>query len=160
MKVSGIPAVSKMRVYLAFVGLCLVLSSIPGGPQIPQLLWNLWSIARDPAETSGTVMRLDCRNHGHVEYVVEIGASTIEGRQQNVAGADCRLLKVGQRIAVSYQRGMPENNYAFSSRADGNPAEKEFYLGLIMWTSFVVIGPLFVVVLWSIFSKVTTALNN
>ena len=129
-------------------------------PQVPQLLWNLWSIARDPAETSGTVTRLDCRNHGHVEYVMEIGTRTIEGRRHNVAGADCRLVKVGQRIAVSYERGMPENNYAFVSRTDGNRAKNEFYFGLIMWASFVVIGPLFIVVIWSIFSKVATAMNN
>lgn len=160
MRVSSIRAVSKIRVYLAFVGLFVVVSSMPGGPQFPQLLWNLWSIARDPAETSGTVMRLDCHNHGRVEYVVEIGTRTIEGRQHTVSGADCRLLKVGQRIAVSYERGVPENNYAFVSRTDSNPAVNELYLGLIMWTSFVVIGPLLIVVIWSIFSKVATALNN
>jgi hypothetical protein len=49
---------------------------------------------------------------------------------------------------------MPENNYAFVRKTDGNPAAKEFYLGLIMWTLFTLIGPLFIVLIWILFSKI------
>lgn len=153
-------AASKLRVYLAFVGLCLVLTSMPGGPQIPWLLWDLWSIARNPAEASGSVVRLDCPNHGRVEYAVDNGTTKIKGQQHKVAGADCRSLKVGQPITVVYDRSLPERNYAFASKSDGNPAEHEFYLGLTMWMSFVLLGPLLLVALWRIFSKVVAVKSH
>jgi hypothetical protein len=152
--------VSKKRVYVAFLLLALGLSATPGGPQVPLLLWNLWHISRDPAETTGTVMNLDCYNHGHVDYVAEIGTSIIEGRQHNVADAECRNLRTGQRIGVAYERANPENNFAFARAGDGNRVAKEFYVELLSWTSFVFIGPLFFVLLWTIFSKVTGRTGN
>ena len=46
------------------------------GPAQP--LWRLWEINADPASAKGRVVRLNCHDHGHVEYSFE--AEGVSGR--------------------------------------------------------------------------------
>jgi hypothetical protein len=53
-----------------------------------------------------------------------------------------------------YQRAQPTNNYALDESGDGsNGAMKAFYTGVASLGWFVVIGPLFLALIWSLFMK-------
>lgn len=157
MQISDVAAVSKRRVYLAFLALALGLSIVPGGPKVPQLLWDLWRVASDPATTTGVVTQLDCGNHGHVDYVVRLGSTPIAGRRHNIADANCKELKMRQRVAIYYERAIPQNNFAALRAGEGNPAKNEFWRGVGTWATFVLLAPLFLVLVWTVFSRVAMA---
>jgi hypothetical protein len=144
-------AVPKWRVYLAFLCVCATMAFASG--QI-QSLWRLWRIALDPETTSGVVTHLECPNHGHVDFIFYVESTAFEGLTHFVDEIPCQALHTGQRIAVYYQRAQPTNNYALDESGNGsNGAMSVFYTGVASLGWFVVIGPLFLVLIWRLFMK-------
>jgi hypothetical protein len=139
---------SKRQLYLQFLYLIVALMLVAG---LPQRQWRLWRIAQDPATATGVVTRLDCPNHGHVDFVFRLESASFDGREQSVGGIACRQLFTGQRIAVHYQRAQPANNYArVESEDGGNPVMTEFYTGVLFLGMATLVGPLFLVMLFSL----------
>jgi hypothetical protein len=151
-------AASKKRVYLAFMCMCVVMTTLSGQPQ---LLWRLWRIAHDQMTATGVVTRLECLNHGHVDYSFRVESTPIEGRQHFVDGISCKELRTGQRIAVIYERATPENNYALTMLADsGNRAMTAFWTGFAFVSASAFLGPMFLVLVWTVFSKAAARINK
>jgi hypothetical protein len=99
---------SPKRTHSFFFGLIIVLAVLSGMPQL------LWRISAAPVSTIGLVSALDCPNHGHVDYSFAVDRHSYGARQFFVDGIDCRSFKIGQRIAIVYERAAPENNFAHS----------------------------------------------
>jgi hypothetical protein len=122
------------------------------GPAQP--LWRLWQIGADPVSTLGRVVRLDCPNHGHIDYAFEIDGVAHSGRDHFVDGINCPDAKVGQAIAVYYEKGAPENNYAlYPAETTGNRARTAFFTGVAFFGVLILLGPLFLAWLWTLFSR-------
>jgi hypothetical protein len=148
----------KRQVYLAFLCLTAGLAIVSG--QVQQL-WRLDQIARDPATAAGVVTALDCPNHGDVDYVFRIDGASVAGREHFVDGVACPHLRTGLPIAVYYQRMLPANNYALAAGEDGgNRAMTAFATGAAFLGAFVFIGPLFLVLVWSLFTRVAARLQG
>lgn len=137
--------------YFFFVGLTALMTLFAGEPQ---LLWRLWRISAAPVSTIGFVAALDCPNHGRVDYSFAVDRNTYRGRQPFVQDSECRALKIGQRIGIDYEREMPENNYAFrATEAEGNRARNAFLTGLVFVSASILLGPLFVAMIWGVASR-------
>jgi hypothetical protein len=145
----------KSKLYVAFACLFLALSTTPGGQQVPQKLLGLWQIAGDEAIATGFITNLDCKNHGHVNYFALVEGKSVGGRWNEAGDISCKELKVGQQIAVYYERAKPTNNFALKSAGDMDRPTKELWQTLSSWTPFVLIGPLFLTVLASFFLRVS-----
>jgi Protein of unknown function (DUF3592) len=124
------------------------------GPAQP--LWRLWQISADPVSTQGHIVRLDCHNHGHVEYSFDAEGVSRNGRNPFVDGINCPDAKVGQAVAVYYEKSAPENNYAlYPAGTSGNRARTALITGVAFFGAFILIGPLFLAWLWRLFSRLT-----
>ena len=135
--------------FLLVVGLMVVF-----GPARP--LWRLWWISADPVATNGRVVRLDCSNHGHVDYSFEIDGVAYAAGNHFIDGINCPDVKVGQPVAVYYEKGAPENNYAlYPAETVGNRARTAFFTGVAFFGAFVFLGPLFLAWLWTFVSRLT-----
>ena len=122
------------------------------GPAQP--LWRLWKISADPVSTSGHIVRLDCPNHGHIDYAFEIDGVPRNGRDHFVDGINCPDAKIGQAVAVYYEKGAPENNYAlYPAEGEGNRAKAAFFAGAALFGALIFLGPLFLAWLWTLFSR-------
>lgn len=122
------------------------------GPAQP--LWRLWEINADPASAKGRVVRLNCHDHGHVEYSFDADGVSYNGRNHFIDGINCPDAKVGQTIAVYYEKGAPENNYAlYPAETSGNQARTAFITGVAFFGAFILIGPLFLAWVWTLFSR-------
>jgi hypothetical protein len=151
-------AAPKRQVYLAFLCLLAALTILSGQTQ---MLWRLWQIAQDPATAAGVVTHLDCANHGHVDFVLRVESASFDGREHFVDGIACPQLRVGQRIAVYYQRAQPANNYALAASEDGgNRAMTAFYTGAAFLGAFVLVGPLFLVMVFSLFTRMALRMQG
>ena len=147
----------KRQLYLAFACLSAALSLASG---MPQSLWSLRRIAEAPAMTVGVVANLRCRDHGHVDYMFKIEGSPVAGAQSLVDGVACQDLHAGQRITVCYETTDPTNNYAFAARdEDGNRAMKAFWVGLAFVAGFMLVGPLFLLLVVKTFSRIAALLE-
>jgi len=145
------------RVYLFFFGLIITLTLLSG---MQQLLWRQWRIGAASVSTIGLVTALDCPNHGHVDYSFAADRQNYSARQFFVDGIDCRSLKIGQRIAVVYERAAPDNNLAlYPIEGEGNRARSAFLTGLAFMSAFILIGPLFLSALWSVVSRLTAKIR-
>jgi hypothetical protein len=70
-------------------------------------------------------------------------------------GVACQDLHAGQRITVCYETTDPTNNYAFAAHdEDANRAMKAFWVGLAFVAGFVLVGPLFLLLVVKIFSRI------
>jgi hypothetical protein len=122
------------------------------GPAQP--LWRLWQIGADPVSTRGQIVRLDCPDHGHVEYSFEAEGVSHHGREHFVDGINCTDAKAGQPVAVYYAKGAPENNYAlYPAETTGNRARTAFFVGAAFFGTFILLGPLLLAGLWTLFSR-------
>jgi hypothetical protein len=56
-------------------------------------------------------------------------------------------------ILVYYEKGTPENNYAlYPAETAGNRARTAFLTSLAFFGAFILLGPLFLAWLWTLFS--------
>jgi hypothetical protein len=139
-------------VYLAFFLAALVSTGFGQGPRF----WRLWRISADPVSTSGHVVSLDCPNHGHVDYTFEIDGVSHAASDRFVDGINCSEMKVGQLVAVYYEKGTPRNNYGlYPAEIVGNRAMSALITGLIFFGGFILLGPLFLAGVWAAFSRLT-----
>jgi hypothetical protein len=140
------------NVYLALFLAFAFGITISQGP----LLVRLWQISADPVSTIGHVTVLYCPDHGHVDYSFTVDGASYSAGHYLVDGIDCPNLKLGQRIAVYYERGAPENNYGFyPADTTGNRARSAFWIGLIFLSVSVVMGPLFLTWMWTVVSRIS-----
>jgi hypothetical protein len=144
---------SKKHMYALFICLCVALMTLSGQSTI---LWGLWRISENPASAQAAVKNLDCANHGRVFYAFKLGENAYPGAGFLVDGAGCRSLRIGQPITVFYETGNPQNNYAFA--AAGKPMHA-FWIAIAFIGVFVLLGPLFLVFIWTIFSKIAARFN-
>jgi hypothetical protein len=122
------------------------------GPAQP--LWRLWQISADPVSTKGRIVHLDCQNHGHVEYSFDADGVSHNGRNHFIDGINCPDAKVGQAIAVYFEKGAPENNYAlYPADTSSNQTRTAFITGAALFGAFILLGPLFLAWLWTLFSR-------
>jgi hypothetical protein len=150
-------AFPKRRLYLAFACVLGVLSVASG---MPQSLWKLRRIAEAPAATPGVVTYRHCADHGHVDYVFKVEGSPIAGAQHLVDGVACNDLHDGQRVTVYYETTDPTNNYALAAGDEnGNRAMKAFWAGVAVVASLVLVGPLFLLLVATIFSRLAALLQ-
>src|SRR5262249_55961822 len=106
------------RAYLGFFCLIAALMVLSGQAQI---LWRLWRISAAAVSATGQVTLLDCPNHGHVDYSFDVSGVSHSGRNHFVDGINCPDIRIGQRVAVYYEAGAPENNFAlYPPEAAGN----------------------------------------
>jgi hypothetical protein len=132
---------SPTRICSFFVGLIMVLAVLSG---MLQLLWRQWRISAAPVSTIGLVTALDCPNHGHVDYSFAVDRHSDGARQFFVDGIDCRSLKIGQRIAIVYERAARENNFAlYPIEGESNRARSAFLTGLAFISVLIFMLPLF-----------------
>ena len=144
-RVPGTGGLSPKHVYLVFFAQCVALLFSSGEPQ---LLWRLWFISAAPVSTTGVVTVVDCQNH-RVDYAFTVDGFPQNAPRANIGGLGCKDLRVGQRIAVYFERGEPENNYALRlSDTAGHPIRNEFFIGLSVICVFVLLAPLFLSALW------------
>jgi hypothetical protein len=119
------------------------------------ILWRLWHIAQIPVTATGVVTHLDCSNHGHVDYSFRVDGTPIEGRPHFVDGIACQQLRTGQPIAIYYERAAPENNYALvAGPENGNRAMTAFWTASAILAALAFLGPMFLVLVWTVFSRV------
>jgi hypothetical protein len=143
------------RAYVGFV--CLFVVGMIASGQA-QLFWRLWRIGAAPAETTGEVVGVDCPNHGHIFYSLKVDGSTYDGRNGFVDGINCPDVKIGQRVGIYYEAGAPANNYAlYPPEAAGNPPTRIFVTRLLAFSSFILLGPLFLAWLWTVVARWTRA---
>jgi hypothetical protein len=147
------------RVYILFFCLFALLMISSGQPQ---LLWRLWRISAAPVTTTGHVTRLDCSNHGHIDY-----SFTVDGLSYNVQDtfihgvANCPALKGGQAIAIYYEKSIPGNSYAlYPSDTSGNQARNEFITALSFFGASLLLLPLFLGWLWTIVARWTSRFDG
>jgi hypothetical protein len=141
------------RVYILFF--CLIVLLMISSGQM-QLLWRLCRISADPVATTGHVTRLDCSNHGHVDYAFEADGASRGGENRFVDGINCPDIRIGQPIAVYYERGTPANNYAlYPNDTSGNRASSALMTALTFTGSFLLLGPAFLGWLWTVVTRWT-----
>ena len=93
-------------------------------------------------------------NHGHIDYAFEIDGVPRNGRDHFVDGINCPDAKIGQPVAVYYEKGAPENNYAlYPAEVVGNRAKAAFFAGAALFGALIFLGPLFLAWLWTLFSR-------
>jgi hypothetical protein len=121
-----------------FVGVALALGSwAPGSP------WHLWRIGVDPVSTGGHVVNMDC-NHHRVQYSFVVDGVSHQGSDNLGDGIYCRTVKIGQPVAVYYEKDVPENNFGFyPPETPGNPARAAFLGQVEAAGAFLLLGPLF-----------------
>jgi hypothetical protein len=133
-------------VYIAFLCLFAVLFVASGQAH---MLWRLGWISADPVATTGRVTGLHCHNHGRADYSFEIDGVAHDGRDDFVDGINCATARIGQAVAVYYEKGAPDNNYAlYPAETAGNRARTAFFSGLAFFGVFVSLGPLLLARLW------------
>jgi hypothetical protein len=143
--------------YLGFF--CLIAMLIVASGQA-QLFWHLWQISADPVSTTGHVTRLDCSNHGHVDYSFEVDGALHGAGNHFIDGINCREVRIGQPVAIYYAKGAPENNYAlYPVEAAGNRTRTAFFTGLAFFGAVLLLGPVFLVWLWNLVLRLKTLLT-
>ena len=141
------------RVYILFFCLLVVLMISSGQAQ---LLWRLWRISAAPAATTGHVTRLDCPNHGHIDYSFTVNGLAYDVRDTFIDGVNCAVLKSGQSIAIYFEKGDPGNSYAlYPNDTSGNRARNAFITGLSFFGAVLLLGPLFLGWLWTVAARWT-----
>jgi hypothetical protein len=116
---------------------------------IAKAVWYEGRIGADPVLAKGRVITLDCNNHGFVDYSFEIGGVTHYARSPYGNGIPCQTVKIGQPVAVYYEKGAPENNYGvYPPDTPGNPARAAFFENLVGFGAFIFLGPFFLGWLW------------
>jgi hypothetical protein len=139
-------------VYVAFFLAALLSIGVSQGPRF----WRLWRISADPVPTSGRVVSLDCPNHGHVDYTFEIDGVSYAASDRFVDGINCADVKIGQTVAVYYEKGAPRNNYGlYPAEIAGNRATTALVTGLVFFGGFILLGPFFLAWLWTAVSRLT-----
>jgi hypothetical protein len=141
------------RVYAMFVCVVVAMMALSG---IPQMFWHLRSIAAAPVPASGKVDRVDCPNHGHVYFSFQADGVSYGGTNPLIEGINCPDVKVGSPLAIYYERGAPQNNYAFyPPEADVSRVQQLLMIGSLFILLFVVLGPLFLAWIWTVFTRWT-----
>jgi hypothetical protein len=141
------------RSYILFFCLFAALMIASGQPQF---FWRLWRISAAPVATTGHVTRLDCPNHGNVDYSFTVDGLAYDVRNALVDGANCPALKIGQSVAIYYEKGTPGNSYAlYPSDTSGNRAGNAFITGLSIFGALLLLGPLFLGGLWTFLARWT-----
>ena len=113
---------SAPRLYLFFVAFFSLAMTMTAPEQ-----WRLWRVAQAPEQARGVVTAVSCGRSGHVDYVFKVGTTTYFGPQRYVKDVCCSQLRLGQPVNVSYERGAPQNNFAFSpDNNDDDRAAKAF----------------------------------
>jgi hypothetical protein len=134
------------NIYFGFMALLATLFVVSG---IAKAVWYEGRIGADPVSTRGHVITLDCPHHGFVDYSFEIGGVTYYARDNFGNGIPCQTAKIGQPIAVYYEKGAPENNYGvYPPDTPGNPARAAFFDNLVGFGAFIFLGPFFLAWLW------------
>jgi len=136
--------------YTGFFIAALLGVAVSAGP----MLWRLWRISVDPVSTRGRVVRLDCRNHGHLDYSFDIDGVPHSGSNHSIDGISCPEVRIGQPVAVYYEKGAPENNYGlYPAETAGNRASTAFFTCVAFMCVFIFIGPLFLGGVWIVVSR-------
>jgi hypothetical protein len=138
------------NLYFGFMALCATLFVVSG---IAKAVWYEGRIGADPVMARGHVITLDCHNHGFVDYSFEIAGAIYYARSPHGNNIPCETVKIGQLIAVYYEKGAPEINYGvYPAETPGNPARAAFFDNLVCFGAFIFLGPLFLTWLWTKFS--------
>ena len=105
-------------------------------------VWRLGRITADPVSTGGRVVNIACQRHeAFVEYSFVVDG--VSHRDRSSYGMACRFARIGQDVAVSYERGRPENSYGvFAADAAGDPVRNAFLLDLLAGPLALFLGPL------------------
>ena len=140
----------KKELYFIFVIVCAATSVV----WAPAQLWTLWRIASAPVAASGVVTRLNCADHSRVDYTFQADGATVVSTTRGIDGIDCRDVRVGQSVSVTYARGAPQNSYAVPAGVGGDSPWRVFGWAVLGLVSFVVLEPLFLVVVAKIAVRV------
>jgi hypothetical protein len=139
-------------IYVAFFLAAVVGVGFSQGPRF----WRLWRISANPVSTSGRVVHLDCPNHGRIDYSFEINGVAYRASSPFIDGINCSDVKIGQPVAVYYEKGAPQNNYGlYPAATAGNRATSALVTGLAFFGGFILLGPLFLAGVWTAFSRPT-----
>jgi hypothetical protein len=76
--------------------------------------WRYMSVAAHQAVTEGTVLKTKCSNNNDVSYSFSVNGSGFEGRDN---WADCRSLRPGDRLPISFSSTDPNQNMAGDAQA-------------------------------------------
>ena len=148
---------SKTRIDILFLCIAAGVMTFAGAPFH---VVKLWRIAQAPVTAIGTVTLLNCHDHGRLEYAFVLDGQTIPGSSRFVEDANCPTLRLGQRVNVSYERGVPTNNHAFASTDNDEGREtRAFWTATIFLSAFVTLGPLFLVFVARLFLRVRLRLG-
>jgi hypothetical protein len=137
------------RLYImtfCFFGAVVVLTS-----WAPQSLWHLWWISADPISTSGHVVEIVCRSRDRfLGYSYVVDGVSYQGNDDLDNDSSCRDAKIGEPVAVYYEKGAPENNYGvYPPDTLGNPARAAFFGNLMVFGAFIFLAPFFLAWLWT-----------
>jgi hypothetical protein len=136
--------------YLAFLCVVVLMAGFSAGP----LLWRLWRIGTDPVATPGRVVGIDCPNHGRVDYAFDIDGTSHSGANHLIDGIPCPQFRIGQKVAVYYEKGAPGNNYAlYPDGTEGNRVRTALFTGIAFCAGFIALGPPFLAWVWILFSR-------
>ena len=76
--------------------------------------WRYMTIATHQAAATGTVLKTNCRNNNEVFYSFSAQGSALEGRDNWI---DCRSLRPGDRLPISFSSRDPSQNMAGDGHA-------------------------------------------
>jgi hypothetical protein len=111
---------------------------------IAQSVWHQGWIGADPVMATGRITNLVCHNHGFVDFAFETDGITHDATDHFGNGIPCQSVKIGDPIAVYYEKGAPDNNYGvYPVDTPGNPARQAFLGGLAMFGALIFLGPFF-----------------
>jgi hypothetical protein len=131
------------RLYIitfCFFGGVVVLSS-----WAPQSLWHLWWISADPISTSGHVVEIVCRSRDRfLGYSYIVDGVSYQGNDDLDNDSSCRYAKIGDPVAVYYEKGAPEISYGvYPAETTGNPVRALFFHELVVLVVAMLLVPLF-----------------
>ena len=72
------------------------------------------SVARHQTAATGTVLKTNCSNNNDVSYSFSVQGRTLEGRDNWI---DCRSLKPGDNLPISFSSADPTRNMAGDANA-------------------------------------------
>jgi hypothetical protein len=138
------------RTRIVYFGIACAVATLFVASGIAKAIWYNGWIAADPVLAKGRVMTLDCNdNHGFVDYSFEIDGATYHARSAYLNNIPCQAVKIGQPVAVYYEKGAPENNYGvYPPETPGNPARAAFLYNLAAFAVFTFLVPLIYIWRW------------
>jgi hypothetical protein len=76
--------------------------------------WRYMTVARHQAAAQGTVIKTNCSNNNDVSYSFSVQGTAYEGRDN---WTDCRALKPGDPLPISFSSADPTENMAGDAQA-------------------------------------------